>query len=163
MAVDYPANLRAPLNTVVKTQTATFRNSEPLSGPAYTEKLSTDAPVFYQLTFKFRYKSESLLFRSWVEANDIHRGAPFNCPIRTDASGDNLAATTQLVKVVGGDIRSSSCELNIGFFTYTANVQCRKEVTGLENYYDIIAEGGSFLLEGRESLDISINQLAPEA
>ena len=163
MAINYPEGLRAPLNTVVKTQTPTFRVSTPLSGPAYNERLSTDAPVLYDLTFKFRYESESLLFRSWIETNDIHRGVPFNCPLRNDASGNALAELTQLVKVVEGDIRSSSTELNVGFFTYAARVQCRKEITGLEDYYEFIDAGGSWLMNGREILDISTNQTAPES
>lgn len=164
MAVDYPSDLRAPLNTVAKNQTATFRVSNPLSGPAYNDKTSTDAPVIYNLEFKFRYIEESLLFRSWIEVNDIHRGVEFNCPLRNDGTGNggNGANTTQLVKVVSGDIRSSSTTINSGFFTYTVQVQCRKEITGLEDFYELIAEGGTYLLEGRESLDISININAPE-
>lgn len=165
MAIDYPSDLRAPLNTVVKSQTPTFRVSQPLSGPAYLDKTSTDAPVIYDLTFKFRYITDSLRFRAWVENNDIYRGVEFNCPLRNDATGDggNEANTTQLVRVVDGDIRSSSTQLNIGFFTYTARVQCRKEITGLEDYYAFIDEGGTYLLDGREPLDISINISAPEA
>lgn len=163
MAIDYPSDLRAPLNTVIKTQTPTFRVSQPLSGPAYNEKTSTDAPVIYNLEFKFRYVEESLRFRAWVEVNDIHRGVPFNCPIRNDATGNSDAKKTQLVKVVSGDIRSSSTTINSGFFTHTAQVQCRKEVTGLEDYYELIDEGGVYLLNGREPLDVAINQSAPEA
>jgi hypothetical protein len=165
MAIDYPSDLRAPLNTVVKSQTPTFRVSQPLSGPAYLDKTSTDAPVIYDLTFKFKYVEESLRFRAWVEVNDIYRGVEFNCPIRHEGieSGNTGGNPTQLVRVVEGDIRSSTTQFGSAYFTYTARVQCRKEVTGLEDYYDLINEGGAYLLDGREPLDISINISAPEA
>ena len=165
MAIDYPEGLRAPLNTVVKNQTPTFRVSQPLSGPAYLDKTSTDAPVIYDMQFKFRYIDESLRFRAWVENNGIYRGVEFNCPIRTDATerGDTGAQETQIVRVVDGDIRSSTTSMNSAFFTYSARVQCRKEVTGLEDYYQLIDEGGIYLLDGRGPLDIAINISSPEA
>lgn len=160
--IDYPSDLRAPLNTVVKTQTQLYDVSQPLSGPSYIRKLSTDAPVFYDLTFKFRYRDEALRFRAWIENNDIHRGVEFNCPIRIDGYGNDDSQETQVVRLVEGDIRSNNANSTSAFFVYSGRFRCRKEVTGFEDWYELIDEGGSYLLEGREELDISINIEAPE-
>lgn len=164
MAIAYPAGLRGPLANKTKTQFPYIRTTQPLSGPAYEEELSTDAPVTYNLTFKFTSPSEALVFRVWVERNKINRGAIFDCPIRTEAFESGGQATQECAFVPTGDSDLlSNTSGKRGVFTYQGTFRCRKEVTGLEDYYDLIEEGGLYLLEGRSILDESINQDAPEA
>lgn len=164
MAVAYPTGLRGPLANKSKTQFPFIRTTQPLSGPAYEEELSTDAPVTYDLTFRFTSPSEALLFRVWVENNKINRGVPFDCPIRTEASNSGGNTTQECVFVPTGDSDLlSNTSGRRGTFTYQGTFRCRKEITGLEDFYDLIEEGGLYLLEGRAVLDESINQDAPEA
>lgn len=165
MAVAYPSNLRAPLHQITKEQSRLIRESQPLSGPAYTELLSDDAPVFYNLTFAFISLGEALQFRAWIENNGIHKGVEFDCPIKTEATeaAPEDAKKTQTVKLVDGDIRSYTRDQSSKHFIYQGVFRARKEVTGLEAYYPIIEEGGSYLLNGREQLDRAVNLYAPEA
>lgn len=161
MAIPYPEGLPLPLENKVKEQTRTSRETQPLSGPAYTESLSDDAPAFYQLNFTFD-PINSLVFRAWVESNNIHNGVEFDLPLRTEATaqGSGDARETQIVRVVDGDPRSSTNN-GMGVYKYSFTVRCRKEVTGLEEWYDLIADGGAYLLLGAPLLDIAINREAP--
>lgn len=163
--IDYPADLRAFLIGRGKKQTAKIRTTQPLSGPAYIEKLSTDAPVIYEVSFKFGLGcfNEALLFRAWVEYKGIDRGVPFNIPLNHE--GFNEGNQTQEVQVLpssGYDILSNVHQ-GQGIYEYKAILRCRKEVTGLEDYYPIIVDGGKDLLENMGNLDIAMNQVSPRA
>lgn len=160
MAVAYPASLALPLQNKRKEQTRKVRESQPLSGPAYTELLSDDAPVFYDLTFTFD-QYNALLFRAWVETNGIDKGVEFDIPLRNEGTFFGSPVNeTQTVRVVDGD--PLSCSNNgIGIYNYSFTVRARKEETGLEDYYDLILEGGLELLLGNAQLDQAINEEAP--
>lgn len=160
--IDYPLNLRGPLVGKSKNQTAVVRQTQPLSGPAYTQKLSTDAPVTYNLSFLFTSPSEALLFRAWVTSNQINRGKPFNCQITHEGSQSGGKTTQEVKFIADGPDLLSNTYIGTGKFRYEGTFQCRKEVTGLEDFYELIEEGGLYLLEGREILDESINIDSPE-
>lgn len=162
--LNYPEGLRGPLTGRSKTQVSKIGQTVPLSGSAYIQKLSTDAPVTYDFSFLFTSPSEALLYRAWVESNNINGGVHFNIPLNTEGSFGNGGNTTQEVWFVpnSGDLLSNVSN-NIGIFQYSAKFLCRKETTGLEDYYDTIGEGGMYLLDGREILDTALNIDAPEA
>lgn len=160
MAIAYP-NIRGPLVSQTKTQSTTFRRSEPLEGPAYLKTLSDDAPVFYNLKFKFNRADEAKIFYAWVITNNIYRGMPFDCPIGTPFTGESEAQQTQEVELTEGDLRSWTN--NGTYFEFEATFRARQEVTGLEDLYDFIAgEDPCDIAEGNE-LDISVNINLPEA
>ena len=160
MAITYPSHLPLPLEGKSKDQSRVIRETQPLSGPAYTEDLSTDAPCFYDLKWTLN-KANSLVFLAWVEVNSIHKGVEFEMPLRNQAT-DYGGNATQTVKLVAGDIRSSSND-GLGNYSYAGKFRCRKEVTGVEDQYQNIVDGGEYLINGMPILDISINGLAPEA
>lgn len=163
MAVDYPLDFRTILVGRQKSQTPLIRTHGPLSGPSYIEKLSDDAPLAYNVTFTFGSNNEeALIFLAWIKVNNIQAGAPFNLPILTEGSGFVDSQETQEVFAIPDVDITSNIHNGLGVFTYQAVLRCRKEVTGMEAYYPIIEEGGSYLLRGRESLDKSINLYAPE-
>ncbi len=161
MAVDYPFGLRTLLLGRQKSQTPKYDATQPLSGPAYLRNLSTDAPAIYQATFRFVSDNEALLFRAWVTANQIDIGAPFNLPMRVEGS-ESGANTTQEVQVMPDNDILSNTRISETGFEYTATIRCRKETTGLEDYYDIINDGGLDLLNGRENIDRALNWYLPE-
>ena len=164
MTISYPSDIGLPLANKTKQQTPTFTTSKPLSGPAYLQKLSTDAPVIYELSWTLS-KVDSEVFRAWVEYNEIYRGVEFSIPLRneftySDSVDDSEIQETQLVRLVSGDIRSCTND-SLGNYQYTGTFRCRKEVTGAEDYYATIANGGSYLLNGREQLDRALNLYSP--
>ena len=162
--ITYPFGLRSILFERQKSQISKVTTDSPLSGPTYLRKLSTDAPAIYAVTFRFgACGDEAALFRAWVESNEIDRGMPFNIPMKTEFS--NMGGVTiqevQAIPQDGVDILSNSHIAN-GVYEYTATLRCRKEITGLEDEYEEIAEGGLDMLRGRADLDIAINISAPE-
>ena len=163
-AIDYPFDLRTLIVGRQKTQFAKIAESQPLSGPAYQELRSTDAPVVYEGVFRFGTKNEALLFRAWVEVNGIDKGTPFNFKIKHEGAGDSEATETQEVVAFpnGGSDLLSNAVNGLQLFEYPVLLRCRKETTGLEDYYDLIQEGGLYLLQGRGILDVALNKLAPE-
>ena len=162
--LNYPDDLRGPLAGRSKTQTSKITQTIPLSGSSYIQKLSTDAPVSYDFSFLFTSPNEALIYLAWVKSNNIDGGVHFNIPLNTEASFGNGGNETQEVWFVpnSGDLLSNVSN-NIGIFQYSAKFLCRKEITGLEDYYDLISEGGLYLLQGREILDTALNLDAPEA
>jgi hypothetical protein len=157
-SLNYPTDLRSPLTERVKSQTAKVRTTEPLSGPSYNQRLSTDAPAIYQFRFLFTSPNEALLFRAWVEANEVDKCAPFNIPLNTEFSFGSGGNTTQEVRLIPDeqDILSNTSN-SIGVFRYAGTFLCRKELTGLEDDYERIAEASLRQLEGRAQLDITVN------
>ena len=85
----------------------------------------------------------------------------FNCPIQTEGEGFPDRAPTQVVRVVSGDIRTRQDQQSSKFFTYSCTVRARKEITGFEDYWQDIDEGGLDTLENLEQFDISMNQVGP--
>lgn len=148
-----------------KEQTPKFRVSTPLSGPAYSEKLSDDAPVLYSVSFTFgANEDEAIRFLTWVKNNKIDEGQPFDLPMTTEGTFvSDEAAKTQEVRAMPSPEITSNTHSGLGTFAYQATLQCRKEVTGLEDFYDLIEEGGAYLLNGRAALDVAVNLTSPEA
>lgn len=85
MAIEkYPLGLRTILRSGKSRQmTPTYRLSEPRSGPAYVQALSEDAPVFWDVTFRFQ-RNERMIFIDWFRRK-INRGrSPFMLTIGTE-------------------------------------------------------------------------------
>lgn len=162
-ALNYPSDLRGPLTSRAKTQSSKIAVTSPLSGNPYVQKLSTDAPVTYDFSFIFTTPDEAIYFRAWVESNNITGGVPFNISLNTEGSFGNGGNETQEVRFIpnSGDLLSNT-SLNIGVFTYSAKFLCRKELTGLEDYYDLIGGGGLDLIRNMALIDIAINQKMPK-
>lgn len=155
----YPEGLRGPLAGKTKQQSATFRVAQPLSGPSYIEQTSTDAPVLYTLNFTFN-SYESQVFRAWVEVNNIYRGVEFQLPLRNEFFDADDSQQYQIGSLVEGDIRS--CTNNgRGVYRYSGVFRIRTEVTNVDDYYQLIIDGGVSLLDGREQLDEAMNLFAP--
>ena len=156
MAIDYPFDLRTILIGRQKTQSLKYDQTQPLSGPAYLRKLSTDAPAFYNVTFRFIDDDNALLFRAWVEHNNINIGAEFNLPMKVEGS-ESGANSTQIVQVIPDSDILSNVRSGPQGYEYSCTVRCRKETTGLEDYYELIQDGGKYLLDGRSELDEALN------
>lgn len=64
MPIAYPPGLRGALRSKVRTQPAAFALHEPRRGYAYAREIGTDAPVFWDVTFRFT-RPEAIVFRLW--------------------------------------------------------------------------------------------------
>lgn len=86
MAINYPLSLRTILQAgKQRTQPATFKTSDPRRGYAYYQKIGTDAPVFWSVSFCFT-REEAKRFWMWFWSPDyLDRGSKsFNMPIKTE-------------------------------------------------------------------------------
>lgn len=80
----YPLSLRTVLQaSKSRTQPASFRMSEPRRGYAYAQAIGTDAPVFWDVEFKFT-RAEAIRFQIWFKTVISSGLLEFTLPIRTE-------------------------------------------------------------------------------
>ena len=80
----YPLDLRTVLQaSKSRTQPASFRVSEPRRGFAYVQATGTDAPVFWDVEFKFT-RPEAIRFQLWFKTVISSGLLEFTLPIRTE-------------------------------------------------------------------------------
>lgn len=86
MAIPYPLNLRTITTSgKSRTQPASFKTHEPRRGYAYFQKIGTDTPVFWSVSFTFT-REEAKRFWLWFASPDyLDSGAKeFTMPIKTE-------------------------------------------------------------------------------
>ena len=84
MAEPYPLSLRTVLQaSKSRTQPASFRTSEPRRGFAYVQAVGTDAPVFWDVEFRFG-RAEAIRFMLWFKTTISSGLLEFTLPIRTE-------------------------------------------------------------------------------
>ena len=80
----YPLDLRTVLqSSKTRTQPASFRMSEPRRGYAYAQAVGTDAPVFWNVEFRFA-RTEAIRFQLWFKTVISNSLLEFTLPIRTE-------------------------------------------------------------------------------
>lgn len=155
MAVSYPLGLRTIISASKKRrQPASFSMSEPRRGYAYVQKIGTDVPVLWDVSFAFT-QAEAIIFRLWFKRLIDSGVDEFTMPIRTEFGvvthtcrflPDGLLDTTESGKV----------------FTYQASIMARAEVIpdGYEDAAELIVT-----LEDWEDwaaiLDLAVGQEMP--
>lgn len=84
MAQPYPLTIRSILRAgKSRSQPASFSMSEPRRGYAYSQKVGTDVPVFWDVAFRFTTE-EALVFQLWFTQLIDAGNAEFTMPIRTE-------------------------------------------------------------------------------
>lgn len=121
MTAAYPLHLRTILRqSKARSQPAAFSLSEPRRGFAYAQATGTDAPVFFDVTFRFT-QIEAQSFKLWHRFV-INQGIDeFTMPIRTEFGV--LTHSCRFLPDRLLDLREEG-EL----FTYTSTIMAREEV-----------------------------------
>lgn len=140
-----------------RTQPAQFTESNPRRGPAYTQKIGSDMPVFWDVTFRFN-EDDAQRFRMWVLlAKYLDNGLnEFILPIKTEFG--MVDHTCRFLSTSFLDTKQDSPTQ----FTYTATIMARKLVVPQE-YLD----NGDYIVELPDwknyasLLDVTVNQEWP--
>lgn len=126
--------------------------SDPRSGPPYRKKLSSDVPVIWDVTFKFK-GDDATIFWSWFE-NAIDKGrANFILPIQTE-----FGLVDHDVMFLDESLLPVSEESDV--FTYTAQVLARKLVIPPEFPPDVWVNPDIY--KDRSILDPAVNWYWPK-
>ena len=84
MTVAYPSHLPSFLKAgKSRTQPASFRMLDPRRGRGYQQKIGTDSPVFWDVTWTFT-RPQALQFRLWFDQVLDHGIGEFTMPIDTE-------------------------------------------------------------------------------
>lgn len=158
MAIEsYPLGLRTILRMGKSRQmTPTYRISEPRSGPGYVQALSEDAPVFWDVTFRFQ-RNDRLIFIDWFRRK-INRGkSPFLLTIGTEYGP--VEHQFQLVP----DSLLSVSEDGGNTYTYQATMFARKlEPVWADDIGEFIDIAPEWVTQpGIDIFDIAMNQEWP--
>jgi len=140
-----------------RTQPAQFTESSPRRGPAYTQKIGSDMPVFWDVNFTFS-QEDAQRFQLWVLLpqfldNGINE---FTLPIRTEFG--MVDHTCRFLSSGFLDAKQESQTV----FTYKATIMARKLVVP-----DEYKDNGDYIVtlpdwrEYASLLDIAINEKWP--
>lgn len=151
--IKWPLGLQSILKSgKARNQLAAFQMSDPRSGPPYRKKLSSDVPVIWDVTFKFK-GDDATIFWSWFE-NAIDKGrANFILPIQTE-----FGLVDHDVMFLDESLLPVSEESDV--FTYTAQVLARKLVIPPEFPPDIWVDPDIY--KDRSILDPAVNWYWPK-
>lgn len=151
--IKWPLGLQSILKSgKARNQLAAFQMSDPRSGPPYRKKLSSDVPVIWDVTFKFK-GDDATIFWSWFE-NAIDKGrANFILPIQTE-----FGIVDHDVMFLDESLLPVSEESDV--FTYTAQVLARKLVIPPEFPPDIWVDPDIY--KDRSILDPAVNWYWPK-
>lgn len=151
--IKWPLGLQSILKSgKARNQLAAFQMSDPRSGPPYRKKLSSDVPVIWDVTFKFK-GDDATIFWSWFE-NAIDKGrANFILPIQTE-----FGLVDHEVMFLDESLLPVSEESDV--FTYTAQVLARKLVIPPEFPPDIWVDPDIY--KDRSILDPAVNWFWPK-
>ena len=153
--IEYPYGLSSVLMSKTRTQGADFLIYEPRSGAGYTKNTSTDNPVFFSATFKFR-GVDSQRFMAWFNG-PLQRGRlPFSIPLRTE-----FGLANQIVRfhsAQGDTILDHSQDGEV--HSYTSTLFAREIIypEGIEDNWDFVA---SPFWQYRCEWDLALNTLVP--
>lgn len=120
MAIAYPTGLGTVLASKSRTQVSQFSMSDPRRGPSYVQKIGTDTPVFWDVTFRFT-KSDAQRFHMWFQSPAyLDRGLnDFTMDLNTE-----FGPVTHTCRFLDSDLLPQSSDG--GVYTYTATITARK-------------------------------------
>ena len=158
MAVAYPLGLNTILRTSKsRSQVPVFTQTDPRRGMPFFQAVGSDAPVFWDVTFKFN-KSDKVRFWLWfTEPQFLAKGLKeFVLPIKTE-----FGLVPHTCRFLADSLMNVSEEGEL--FTYSARIMARQLITPVDfsNAADMIV-GLENLEEWANLLDITINQAWPE-
>ena len=161
--VDFPDFLRGPIKaSKSRNVQESYRQNPTFSGPAYTESLSDDSPVVYNIQFAFEsgYKRA---FVQWLnDVNYCNKGrAEFNIDLEIESG-----ISTQEARFTQGGFPQLTSEQG-GVYYYSAQIIIRKLNDPDEGYADellLFAQDNpcGVIEYGAELLDYVINEDWPE-
>lgn len=157
----WPAGLKSCItSSKSRNSVPGFITSEVQAGPAFTELVTDDTPVIYDLKFSFN-RDNARAFRAWQVENDFNTyGGWFTIPIQIEEG-----VTTQTVMLLPPGFQMDGQANNV--FSYSASVLVREEVSQDDLYPGGIIWAGSMngcytIQQAGEFLDRAMNQYWPE-
>lgn len=157
MAISYPFGLSSVLMTKTRTQGASFMQYQPRSGASYTKFTSTDNPVFFNVTFRFR-QVDAQRFIGWFKGALQEGRLPFTVPMRTEFG---LAIQEVRFYAAQGDtILDHSQEGSVHTYTGTVFASSLAYPEGIEDNWDFVA---SPFWQYRGEWDLALNSMTPVA
>lgn len=158
----WPSGLKSCLTGSKRRQkTPGFITSEVQSGPPFTQLITEDAPVVYDLSFQFN-RSEARAFRAWQTINNFaNAGGWFYIPIQIEEG-----LTTQEVMLLPPGFQMTGQNNNT--FSYSVSVVAREEASEDDKFPDSILamfenNPCSSIEDAGSLFDIAINLSLPEA
>lgn len=82
MPINYPSTLPDFKMGKQRSQEQTFRTSQPFAGSLYTEKVTDDTPVAWNVTIDCRNQAQAIQFKTFLRM--VKGGQPFNKKILTE-------------------------------------------------------------------------------
>jgi hypothetical protein len=121
MTAAYPIGIRSILRAgKSRSQPAQFRLSEPRKGYAYAQRIGTDVPVFWEVSFLFT-PDEAMTFQVWF-AETLRGGVDeFTMPIRTE-----FGVITHTCRFLPDSLLP--CAEQGGLFGYSAKIMARAQI-----------------------------------
>ena len=155
-AIPYPLGLNSVLMTKARTQGASFQQYQPRSGASYTKFTSTDNPVFFNVTFRFR-QVDAQRFWAWFSGPLQQGRLPFTIPMRTEFGLANQEV--RFYAAQGDTILDHSQEGSV--HTYTGTIFADKIIypDGIEDNWDFVA---SPFWQYRGEWDLALNTRVPQ-
>ena len=158
-AIAYPTGLPTFLSaSKSRSQPASFTESNPRRGPAYAQKIGTDVPVLWDVTFRFN-QGDAQRFHLWVRLEKYLDGGinEFILPIQTE-----FGMVDHVCRFLSDKFLDAKQESSI-VFTYTATILARSLKIPQEfiDISDIIVELPNYQ-EFMPYLDIAVNQEWPK-
>lgn len=157
MAIAYPFGLSSVLMTKTRTQGASFQQYQPRSGASYTKFTSTDNPVFFNVTFRFR-QVDAQRFTGWFKGSLQEGRLPFTVPMRTEFGLANQEV--RFYAAQGDTILDHSQEGSVHTYTGTVFASSLAYPAGVEDNWEIIS---SEFWQYASILDTALNSYWPEA
>ena len=154
--VDYPSQVPKPLISISRTQAQTFQLVQPLRGPGYVKRLSNDAPVTYDLTWRMT-RDQAAQFQTWfysMSASGLAMGRN-QFQLEIDTEFGKLLHTLQLTP----DTFSQTQEAH-NVFSYQATAIARK-VPIPQWWFDHEDLVNSEFFAQRSLFDLVVNEQIP--
>lgn len=152
--IKWPLGLQTILKSgKARNQPARFQVSDPRSGPPYRKRLSSDVPVIWDVSFKFK-GDDATIFWNWFENAIDYGRSNFILPIATE-----YGLVEHEVMFLPDSLLPVSEEADV--FTYSAQILARKLVIPDEFPPDIWVDPDAWKMRGL--LDIAINIHWPKA
>ncbi len=156
-AIPYPFGLSGVLMTKTRTQGASFMQYQPRSGAAYTKNISSDNPVFFNISFRFR-QVDAQRFFAWFKGPLQEGRLPFTVPMRTEFGLANQEV--RFYAAQGDTILDHSQEGSVHTYTGTVFASSLAYPDGIEDNWDFVASPFWAL---RGEWDLALNSITPVA
>ncbi|MGL5396538.1 MAG: hypothetical protein ACRDBQ_14920, partial [Shewanella sp.] len=128
---------------------------QPRSGAAYTKNISTDNPVFFNVTFRFR-QVDAQRFFAWFKGSLQEGRLPFTVPMRTEFGLANQEV--RFYAAQGDTILDHSQEGSVHTYTGTVFASSLAYPEGIEDNWDFVA---STFWQYRGEWDLALNSITP--